>query len=140
MISRVGASAEPTATIASIPVIAEELVISKQSVESGKVRIHKSVNEREEVVDEPLLQESIDVVRVEVNQLVDGPVPVRYEGDTMVISLLEEVLVVEKRLMVREEIHVVRTQTEIHAPQTVTLRSEEVSVERVTSNADQSPD
>jgi uncharacterized protein (TIGR02271 family) len=143
MISRVTNSAEPTMPmpiVASIPVIVEEAAIEKREVEAGKVLIHKSVSEREQVVDEPLLQESIEVKRVLVNEMVDAPVPVRYEGDTMIISLLEEVLVVEKRLMVREEVHVIRKQTETHTPQTVTLRSEDVSVERVPANEDQLSD
>jgi len=59
-----------------------------------------------------------------------GPPPVRHEGNTMIIPLLEEVLVVEKRLMLREELRVTRTQTEFHAPQQVTLRREEITVDR----------
>lgn len=144
MISRVTNSAEPTMTVASIPVMVEEVALDKREVEAGKVLIHKSVSEHEEVIDEPLLQENIEVKRVLVNQMVDAPVPVRYEGDTMIISLLEEVLVVEKRLMLREEVHVIRKQIEVHTPQTVTLRSEDVSIERVPASSftddEQSPD
>jgi stress response protein YsnF len=44
---------------------------------------------------------------------------------------VEEVLVVEKRLMLREEIHIRQQRIETHQPQRVTLRSEEVQVERV---------
>ncbi len=118
-----------------VPVVAEELQIDKRRIETGRVRITKRVHEREEVFDEPLLREEVDVERVAVNQFVDTAPPIRYEGDTMIIPLLEEVLVVEKRLMLKEELRVKRRQSERHEPQRVTLRREEVSVERVDSEA-----
>jgi stress response protein YsnF len=73
----------------------------------------------------------VQVKRVPVNQVVDGPVPVRHVGNTMIVSLLEEVLVVEKRLMLKEELHITREQVETYKPQRVTLRSEEAIIERV---------
>ena len=114
-----------------IPVIVEELQVAKRKVDTGRVRITKLVREREEVVNEPLLQEEVDVQRVAVNRLVDVPPPIRYMGDVMIVPLLEEVLVVEKRLMLKEELHISKRQTEVHNPQRVILRSEEVTVERI---------
>jgi uncharacterized protein (TIGR02271 family) len=114
-----------------MPVIAEELEVGKRQVETGKVRVTKKVHEREEIIDEPLLAEEVTVERVPVNKVVDGPVPVRQEGDTMVISLLEEVLVVEKRLVLKEELRITRRRVETHRPQRVILRAEEGTVERL---------
>jgi uncharacterized protein (TIGR02271 family) len=114
-----------------VPVIAEQLEVQKRVVEAGGVRIRKTVSEREEVVDEPLMREEVQVKRVPVNKVVDGPVPVRHVGDTMIVSLLEEVLVVEKRLMVKEELHITKEQVESYRPQRVRLRTEEAVVERV---------
>jgi len=89
------------------------------------------VHEREEIVDEPLIREEVQIKRVPVNRVVDGPVPVKHIGNTMIISLLEEVLVVEKRLMLKEELHITKGEVETYKPQRVTLRSEEAVVERV---------
>jgi uncharacterized protein (TIGR02271 family) len=114
-----------------VPVVAEQLEVQKRKVEGGGVRIRKTVSEREEVVDEPLMREEVQVKRVPVNKVVDGPVPVRHVGDTMIVSLLEEVLVVEKKLMVKEELHIKKEQVESYRPQRVTLRTEEAVVERV---------
>ena len=114
-----------------VPVVAETLQVEKRRVEAGGVRVRKVVREREEVVDEPLTREEVQVKRVAVGRIVDGPVPVRHVGDTMIIPLLEEVLVVEKRLMLKEELHVRKESVETHKPQRVTLRSEEAFVERV---------
>jgi stress response protein YsnF len=49
----------------------------------------------------------------------------------MIVPILEEVLVVEKRLMVKEEIHITKQRVEKHAPQRVTLRREEAVIERM---------
>lgn len=118
-----------------VPVIEETLQLEKRRVEAGGVRVRKVVNEREELVDEPLMREEVQVRRVPVGRVVDGPVPVRHEGDTMIIPLLEEVLVVEKRLMLKEELHVTKGEVETHRPQRVRLRREEAVVERVGDEA-----
>jgi uncharacterized protein (TIGR02271 family) len=114
-----------------VPVVEEELRVERRQVETGRVRISKTIEEREETVDLPLLLEEAEVLRVPVGKVVDGPQPVRYSGDVMIIPLLEEVLVVEKRLMLKEELHVRTRQTEVHRPQQVILRSEKASIKRV---------
>ena len=67
--------------------IVEELDVHTRWVETGTVRITKRVQEREVLVDEPLWRDEVDITRM----------PVRVEGDTMIVSLLEVVLMVEKR-------------------------------------------
>lgn len=114
-----------------VPVVAETLQVEKRRVESGGVRIKKIVHEREEIVDEPLIREEVQVKRVPINRVVEGPIPVRHVGNTMIVSLLEEVLVVEKRLMLKEELHITKGEVETYKPQRVMLRSEEATVERV---------
>jgi stress response protein YsnF len=49
----------------------------------------------------------------------------------MIISLVKEVPVVEKRLMLTEELRITRRSTEHRESLPVTLRSEEVTVERL---------
>lgn len=114
-----------------VPVLVEELDVQKRLVETGKVRVTKVVRERETVVDEPLFHDKVAITRVPIQRVVDGPVPVREENGTTIISVVEEVLVVEKRLMLREEIHIRKQRIETHQPQRITLHSEEVQVERV---------
>jgi uncharacterized protein (TIGR02271 family) len=114
-----------------VPVVAEELEVRKRSVETGGVRVSKVVHEREEVVDEPLFREEVDVERVAINRAVDGPVATRQEGDVTIVPVLEEVLVVEKRLMLKEELRITRRRVEEHRPQRVSLRTEDATVERI---------
>jgi len=114
-----------------LPVMEETVKVETRVRVSGTVEIRKTTHERTEVVDQPLHSEEVEVNRVAVNRFVDAPVPVRYEGDTMIISLLEEVAVVEKRLLLREEVHVKTVRKELHNPQEVLLREEHVDVVRV---------
>lgn len=123
-------SAQETGERIVVPVIEERLQVERRAVETGRVRIQKHIHEREEVFDEPLLREEVEVERVTLNQPVDQATPVRYEGETLVIPLLEEVLVVEKRLMLREEVRISRRRTQTREPKHVTLRSEDVTIER----------
>jgi uncharacterized protein (TIGR02271 family) len=126
------AGAAPREPPLVLPVMAEVLDVQTRRVETGRVRIHKSVQAREVLVDDqPLLREEVIIERVPVNRVVEGPIPVRYEGDTMILSLLEEVLVVETRLLLKEEVHMTTRRTETHAPERVMLRHEGVTIERV---------
>ena len=51
------------------------------------------------------------------------------------MPVLEEILVVEKRLMLKEELHITKEEVETYKPQRVLLRSEEAVVERVDDSA-----
>ena len=114
-----------------VPVLVEELEVQKRVVETGTVRITKVVHERETLIDEPLVRDNVAISRLPMQRVVEGPIPVREEHGTTIIAVVEEVLVVEKRWILREEIHIRKQRTETHQPQPITLRSEEVQMERV---------
>ncbi len=114
----------------TIPVAREEVRVGKRKRETARVVVTKTVHERKEVVDEPLAKETVRVERVAVNRFVAQPEPVRQEGDVTIIPLYEERLVVEKKLLLREEVRITRERTDIREPQEVTLRTEDVQVER----------
>lgn len=114
-----------------IPVVEETLEVSRERVETGRVRISKSVESREEVVDEPLAREKIRVEHVPINQVVSGEIPkIREEGDLTVIPILEERIVTRTELVLVEEVRVHRERSEYRDPQRITLRKEVVAVER----------
>ncbi len=83
------------------------------------------------MIDEPLFSEKVMVERVPANQYVDEPPQVRHEGDTMIIPVVEEHLVVKKRLFLVEELRVTKQIIESHQPQSVILRKEEIDVKRI---------
>jgi uncharacterized protein (TIGR02271 family) len=125
-----------------IPVWHEELQIDKRTVETGKgVRISKTVRHETRIVDEPLLQDELIIERVPVGTMLDaGEQPAaRYEGDILVVPVLEEVLVVEKRMRLTEEVRIARRSREVRMPQEVVLRSEKVSIERFNESDGASP-
>lgn len=113
-----------------IPLAEETLRVEKRTVERGRVQVSKRVIAREETVDVPLHQEQIEFERVSINRPVTEPAPVRHEGDTIIIPLYEEVLVVTKQLMLVEEVRVSRRRSEHREPQQVVLRREEAVVDR----------
>ena len=113
-----------------IPLVAETFKVGKRTV-GKRVQLRKYVTERTETTDVPLSQERLEVERIKVGRPVDEAAPVRYEGDTMIVPLYEEVLVVTKQLMLVEEVRITTQRSERHEQQQVTLRREEVSVERL---------
>lgn len=123
-----------------VPVIAEQLDVTKRQVTRGTVHVRKRVRERDEVVDEPGFEEYVDVERVPINKPVDGPVEKRQDGDTLVIPILEEVLVVQKRLVLREEVRITKRRREVHHQQSVSVRRDEVTVSREGDDAGKSDD
>ena len=123
-----------------IPVIEEQLLISKQVVDTGIVRIVKQVIEESEVVDIPMLREEVVVDHIAVYQYVDEAPAVRYEGETMIIPVVREVLVTEKKLLLVEEVHVTKRQITDQEHVEVMLRKEKVTVERRSPNDERSAD
>jgi len=115
-----------------IPVAAEFLEIGKRLIETGRgVRVSKIVRENEHVVDEGLNQDELHVERVPINRFIEASeVPsIRQEEDVTVVPILEEVLVTEKRLFLKEEVRITRVRRQVRQPQRVVLRTEQVSVE-----------
>jgi len=118
-----------------IPLLAEQLNIERQKVLTGGVRVHKTVSERTETIDEPTLREEMEIQRVAVNQFISEPPPVRYEGDVMIVPLMEEVLVVEKKLVLREEIRITKRRDTLRNPQQYVVRREEATLEQIKPDA-----
>lgn len=117
-----------------IPVIEEEVTIEKHIVPTGKVNITKRVREQEEIVDVPTYKGEVNVNRVPVNTFVEKHPPIRHEGDTMIIPIVQEQIVMVKKLLLVEELHVQNRVIESHYSQTVTLLKEEVEVTRTAQN------
>lgn len=120
-----------------VPLIEESLVVDKRVISQGGYRIVKRMEVREEVVDEPLLAHTVHVERRAIGRLLPSmEAPASHqEGDTLIVSIVEEVLVTEKRLMLKEELHITRTETVAHHPQKFSLRSEDVVIEQLEPGA-----
>jgi stress response protein YsnF len=115
----------------SIPVVEEKAVVSTEVVDVSKVRLSKTVENGIDSLDVTTSQEEVIVKRVPKNIIVDtAPEGVRYEGDVMIIPVLKEVAVVEKKLMLVEEIHISRQTHHTTKKVDVPVRKEKVDIER----------
>jgi uncharacterized protein (TIGR02271 family) len=114
-----------------IPLAEEELRVGKRQITTGKVRVSTKVDVVEELARATLDTETVEVMRVPVDRMVDEAPSIRTENDVTIIPILEEVLVVEKRLVLKEELHVHKRTTaqEFEAP--VQLRKQSAVVERI---------
>lgn len=115
--------------LAVIPVIAEQVRVDKEVREIGRVRITKTVDSRDEEVEVDFLRDEVEVERVEIGRPVDTPASIRYEGDTLVLPVHEEILVLQKQLVLREELRIRVARTQGHDRRIVRLRAEKVTVE-----------
>ena len=127
---RVHASSPPSAAT-TIPVINEELHVGTRKRVTGTVRVGKEVHAREEAVSMPLAREQAEIRRVLVDRPVDSAPPIRREGDTIILPIVQEVPVVRKQLVLKEEVYITRRRTTEQRNQTYTLREEHPVVERV---------
>src|SRR4051794_25207556 len=107
--------------VATIPVAVETVRVEKRVIETGRAVIRKAVSERDEVVNALLARHDVTVERVPVDRVVTELPILRQEGDTWVVPVFEERLVIEKQLVLKEELWI-RTQTRHEAvSQTVRL-------------------
>ena len=113
-----------------VPIFEESATIDKVEVQTDAVRVRTSVMESEVLVDEVLSLGVLKIERVRLDRAVDVAPPLREEGATTIISLVEERLVVERRLFVVEEIHVTRDTTQERVTIPVTLRTTRATIER----------
>ncbi|MDQ9171215.1 DUF2382 domain-containing protein [Oxalobacteraceae bacterium R-40] len=122
----------------NIPVAREEINIDKRSVDTGKgIRVTKHVLEHDEIVNVPHITETLSVRHIEAGQIVsEESLPqARQEGDIYIIPVFEEIYVLEKRIRLKEEIHITRARKETQEDQKIKLRSEQVAVERFDDDA-----
>ncbi|MDQ3513144.1 MAG: YsnF/AvaK domain-containing protein [Chloroflexota bacterium] len=112
-----------------IPVREEVLIPEIHETDLGAVVIHKRVEEVPVSTSVDVEREQVSVERVEINRQVDTAPGPRQEGDTLIIPVVEEVLFTEKRLMLKEEIHVTRKRITERVPVEETLRREVVEFE-----------
>ena len=123
----------------SLPLVEERLQVTKRDVVTGRVRVRTVTDVAEELVRQDLHGERVEVERVPVDRFLEpgAEAPgVRTEGDVTILPVLEEVLVVEKRLLVKEELRITRHATQEVAEIPVTVRRQRAVVERLNSEGD----
>jgi uncharacterized protein (TIGR02271 family) len=122
--------------------VQENLTVGKRTVETGRVRIRTVVDEKLVRVSEQLERDDVTIERVSVNREVTEAPVIREENGVLIVPVLEEVVVVEKRLFLKEELHVHRNRRSDVVDEAVRVRSMRAETERVDSKdrADGSPE
>ena len=113
--------------VLTLSLAAEHVVISKR-MRRTLVRASRTTSTRDQLVEVDLKHDDVDVERVPVGRVVDAVPPVRQEGDVTIMPVVEEELVVVRRLILKEEVHLRRVQATVPHVETVTLRQQHVSV------------
>jgi uncharacterized protein (TIGR02271 family) len=114
-----------------IPVIEEEVAAGTRAVKTGSVRVDKHVEKRIRKIAAPLLHEDVEVRHVPINRVVTEEPKVRKKGDTVIVPVVEEEIVVTKRLVLKEEIHLVKRRTKDRFVREVELNRERAEVRRL---------
>jgi stress response protein YsnF len=128
---------QPGDTVRAIPLVEEELAVEKRAVETARVTVATRVTERREWVEETLRREEVSVERVPVGRVVDAPPPVREEDGVLIVPVVEEELVIEKRLVLKEELRIRKDVRREQVREPVTLRAEEAVVTRESLRPDE---
>jgi len=114
-----------------IPVVEEELVAQRREVKTGSVRVQKEVDQSVKRVESTVMHDDVQVRHVPVNRVISETPKIRQEGDTIIVPVVEEELVITKRLVLKEEVHLVRRHSKQRVAQDVTLERERAVVERL---------
>ncbi|WP_191062407.1 YsnF/AvaK domain-containing protein [Geminicoccus harenae] len=114
-----------------VELLEEQLQLRKHLVELGRVLVETKVETTPHVVEALLKEEEVKVERVPVGQFVEEVPPIREENGVLIIPVLEERLVVQTRLMLKEELRVTKTVREELVRRTIPLRAEHATVTRL---------
>jgi hypothetical protein len=80
-----------------------------------------SLDSRSVIIDQPLFMENVQVERVPINRILDAPAQTRQEGDVTIIPVMEEIVTVQKQILLKEEVRITRRRTEVRDPRHVIL-------------------
>jgi uncharacterized protein (TIGR02271 family) len=116
------------------PLYAEDLTLSKRQVAGDKVQVSTVTREDSTFVDETLNHERVQIDRIPIGRQVDAVPPVRQEGDTTILSVVEESIVIERRLILKEEVHIRRIHVSERHQEAVILRKQEAVITRIEPN------
>lgn len=125
----------PASEELTIPLHTEDVVVSRRKLERAVVRVATVTRNREQQVDEELIHERVEVEHVPIGLMIDAVPAVRVEGDVTIMPVVEEILVVEHRLILKEEVRIRRVRTTEHHLETITLREQEAIVTRIPAGA-----
>ncbi len=115
-----------------IPLVTETLEVKKRDVAAGTVTVRTIVEEVTEALQDAVTRQTVTVERVPVGRMVEAAPTMRVEGDTTIVPVIEERLVMMRQLFLIEEIHVRRCST----VEPVTLSATRLTMRAVVEHED----
>jgi uncharacterized protein (TIGR02271 family) len=121
----------PEAERIVVPLHVEELAPVREEREIGAIRITTHIETAPADWEATVRRDNASVERIPVNQAVDAAPEARWEGDMLIVPVVEEEIVVSRRLVLREEIRITRRPEERTVSGTEPLRRQVVDIERI---------
>ena len=115
----------------TLQVLEETLTVSKRRRSMGSVRVGIRTETVAASAEVDLDRYAVEVTRVPVGRVVIEAPDVRAEGDTTIIPVVEERMVVVKQLFLVEEVHIRHVLEREIVRELVTLRQQRAVVERL---------
>lgn len=115
----------------NVQVVEESLTVDKERLQTGRVRVSTASVSVNELAKTTLSGTRVEVTRQRIDREIDAVPETRVEGDTTIVPVVEEIVVIEKRLILVEEIHIrqIATSEEVSVP--VPLRKQTATVDRI---------
>ncbi|MEG3111545.1 DUF2382 domain-containing protein [Pantoea sp. T14] len=108
----------------------EQIELTKQKVVDGRVRVTRSTTEHDEVINTLLNKEKVEVEHVAKAQHVESMPEIREENGVLIVPVVEEEVVVVRKLVLKEEIHIRKVQETVPFQEVVTRRKQQVNIEK----------
>jgi len=129
-------SQDTSSEVEVIALAEEEVRLDKRMVTTGKIRVRTNVDVETELAKATLDGETVEVTRIPIDRIVDQAPGIRVEDNVTIIPVLEEVLIVEKRLVLKEEVHIRKLATTEDVEIPVELRKQHAVIERLPADED----
>jgi len=119
-----------------LPIVEEELQVGKRRIESERIQVRMLTDLSEELVRQELGGEHLEVERVPIDLVIEpgSDLPrIRTEGSVTIFPVLEEVVVLEKRLRLKEEVRITKRITTEITETPIMVRKQRAVIERLNS-------
>jgi uncharacterized protein (TIGR02271 family) len=125
------AGAAPRDEEPRIPLVEEEVEVSKRATERPGARVKKVVVTENKQFTVPVTREEVIVERVPVDEKTAATASTKLQEDEITVPVVEEEVIVSKRPVIKEEVRVRKQEVQEQRVASAEVRHEEVQVEEV---------
>ena len=108
----------------------EKLNVTREKVVDGRVTVRRHTSTHDEPVNLLLRRENVEVTHVPKNERIASMPDIREEEGVLIVPVVEEEVEVIRRLVLREELHIRRTEEQVAWEEHISLRKQHVEIDR----------